>query len=77
METSGRSARPPITDRQRRVLRLLCHGATDRQIAIRICASERTVQREIGLLRMLYGASSRTQLAAIAMRSGFDPGGDA
>ncbi|MGX6601160.1 response regulator transcription factor [Micromonosporaceae bacterium Da 78-11] len=67
--------KPPaelITERQRRVLRLLCEGASDRQIAGRIDASERTVQREIGQIRSLFGAGSRIELVATAIRVGLD-----
>jgi DNA-binding NarL/FixJ family response regulator len=62
----------PITERQRQVLHLLCEGATDRQIAGRIAASERTVQREIGQIRSSLGAATRTELAVAALRAGLD-----
>ncbi|GAA4927420.1 response regulator transcription factor [Actinoplanes utahensis] len=57
-----------LTERQRDVLRLLCEGATDHQIAARVSASKRTVQREIVELRAHFSAGSRTELVAVAMR---------
>jgi DNA-binding CsgD family transcriptional regulator len=59
-----------LTDRQRHVLRLVCDGATDRQIAAHIEASIRTVQREIAYVRAVLGAPSRAAMIASAVRAG-------
>ncbi|MEV0897781.1 helix-turn-helix transcriptional regulator [Actinoplanes sp. NPDC049802] len=68
---NGEAGTPPaLTDRQRRILLLICEGATDRRIAGRVLASERTVQREIAEIRTILGAASRTQIVAAAARHG-------
>jgi DNA-binding NarL/FixJ family response regulator len=72
VSTDGETPAVPITERQRQVLHLLCAGATDRQIAELIAASERTVQREIGQIRSSLGAATRTELAVVALRAGLD-----
>ncbi|MEV1289035.1 helix-turn-helix transcriptional regulator [Micromonospora sp. NPDC049679] len=58
-----------LTDRQRQVLRLVCDGATDRQISAHIDASIRTVQREIAGIRAALGAPSRAAMIASAVRA--------
>ncbi|GGN83242.1 hypothetical protein GCM10010112_61380 [Actinoplanes lobatus] len=62
-----------LTERQHQILLLICEGATDRQIAGRVAASERTVQREIAEIRTILDASSRTQIVAAAARNGLLP----
>jgi DNA-binding NarL/FixJ family response regulator len=66
------NAEAAMTARQRLILHLLCQGATDRQIAVRLATSERTVQREIGQIRHALGAGSRTRLAVAALEAGLD-----
>lgn len=61
---STETVRPQLSDRQRSVLHHLCRGATDREIAASLFLSQRTVQREIGQLRGVFGVANRTELAA-------------
>ncbi|WP_175543685.1 LuxR C-terminal-related transcriptional regulator [Micromonospora pattaloongensis] len=68
--TIGDAPRVELTDRQRAVLRLLCAGATDRQIAAHIEASGRTVQREIARVRAVLGAPTRAAMIAATVRAG-------
>lgn len=69
MNSISDAPRVALTDRQRTVLRLLCAGATDRQIAAQVRTSTRTVQREIARVRAALGAPSRTAMIASALRA--------
>ncbi len=61
---------PGLTARERQVLRLVCGGLTNRQIAERLVVSEHTVHRHITNTLRKLGLHSRTAAAAYAVRSG-------
>ncbi|PWK86896.1 regulatory LuxR family protein [Lentzea atacamensis] len=50
----------------RRLLRLMCTGATDRAIARELDVSLRTLNRRIARLQSLLGVQSRFQLGVVA-----------
>ena len=50
----------------RRLLRLMCTGATDRAIARELDVSLRTLNRRIARLQSLLGVQSRFQLGVLA-----------
>jgi DNA-binding CsgD family transcriptional regulator len=60
-----------VTDRQRRIIALVREGRTNPEIATEIGFSVPTVKSELARLRVLLGASSRSDLAARAARAGF------
>lgn len=63
-----------VTSRELEVLRLLAEGLPNREIAIRLYLSPRTVERHVANLAAKTGAARRAQLVAYAARA---VGGDA
>ena len=62
-------ANPPLTPREREVLRWLAEGKRDAEIGLILGASERTIKQHVrGILRKL-GVETRTTAAAIAWRA--------
>lgn len=59
--------RPPLTERQLDVARLLCVGEKDKSIARLLQLSARTVEREVSAILLVLGVGSRTE-AVLAMR---------
>jgi DNA-binding CsgD family transcriptional regulator len=53
-----------LTAREQMVLRLLCRGWTNAQIAIELGSSPRTVKNQVAAILRKTGAANRTQLAA-------------
>lgn len=68
--TLGLAKSTEFTERELEVLRLLAEGLTDKEIAERIILSVTTVRYHINNLIEKTGASSRTELAVNAVRSG-------
>ncbi|MCW2866706.1 MAG: hypothetical protein JWR20_894 [Marmoricola sp.] len=67
--------RPPLTERQLDVARLLCVGEKDKAIARLLRLSPRTVEREVSAILAGLGVGSRTE-AVLAMRGrGVNGGG--
>ena len=61
-----------LSTAERRVLELLCEGLTNPQIADRLYLSRRTVQSHLYNIFKKLGVSSRTELVALAVRSGIE-----
>jgi NarL family two-component system response regulator LiaR len=60
----------PLTPRETEVLRLLMRGLQNKEIAVELVVTERTVKFHVsGILRKL-GAGNRTEAAAIATKYG-------
>lgn len=59
-----------VTERQRRVWRLLALGRTNTQIADELFVSERTVKYHVSNLLSRTGTRTRSELVALAYRSG-------
>lgn len=68
--TLGLAKSTEFTERELDVLRLLAEGLTDKEIADRLVLSVTTVRYHINNLIEKTGASSRTELAVNAVRSG-------
>ncbi len=66
----GNEAIPPITRRERDVLRLVADGLTNRQIAERLVVSEHTVHRHVTNILRKLDVPSRAAAAAYAVRVG-------
>ncbi len=62
-----------LSPREMEVLRIICEGRTDREIAERLYISERTVHVHVRKVLAKLGVSSRTQAAALALRQGLVP----
>ncbi len=64
---------PPLTPREREVLRRLSDGCSDRQIGDALGISRRTVHKHVEHLLAKLGVSSRTAAATWALRNGEAP----
>lgn len=58
-----------LTRTEREVVDLLCLGLTNPQIADRLFVSHRTVQGHLGRIFRKFNVRSRTELAALVLRS--------
>ncbi len=59
------------TPREMEVLRLVAEGLRNKEIARRLCTSDRTVQFHLGNLFSKLNAGSRTELVHLARRNGW------
>ena len=57
-----------LTPREQKIVELLVHGWTNRQIAARLNVSEHTVKVQMGRLFAKLGVKSRLQLAMRVLR---------
>lgn len=72
--TRRRAGPAGLTPRQVDVLRLLCHGLSNREVARRLGVSPRTVDRHVADVYERIGTSSRAAAALFAMEHGLvDP----
>jgi NarL family two-component system response regulator LiaR len=62
-----------LTKREREVLVLLVEGLNNSQIAARLYVSAATVKTHVGHILSKLGVTSRTEAAAVAVRSGLIP----
>lgn len=60
----------PLTDRERQVLGLVAHGASNKEIGQALFISERTARTHVSNILMKIGLRSRTQAALWAIREG-------
>lgn len=63
-----------FTRRMRQCLKMMTEGYTQKEIGLKLGISRRTVIAHIGRARMLTGAKSQAQLAAICIRHGIIDG---
>src|SRR5262249_4601234 len=66
----GATAGAPLSRREREVLRLMADGKTDREIAIALAISYRTVTTYTGQIFAKFGVRSRVAAVAQAFRRG-------
>ena len=76
--SSPRCSRGPadaygLSPREREVLNILAEGRTDRDIAVRLFISERTVHVHVRRILAKLSVSSRTEAAGVAIRQGLVP----
>ena len=62
-----------LSRRERQVLTLVAQGAANKEIALQLDISERTVKAHVTSVFNKLGASSRAEAVAIALRSGLLP----
>ena len=71
----GQGGRPlGLSTRELEVLRCVCAGDTNRQIATALTISEKTVARHLSNIFTKLGVASRTEAAAVAFRRGVAEG---
>lgn len=61
------AAAHPFSPREFQVLRLAAHGLTNKEIAYRLAISERTIQYHMNSIFNKTGASTRTEVVALAI----------
>lgn len=59
-----------LTKRELDVLRIVTQGCSNKEIALQLMITEKTVKTHVGSILNKLGAASRTQAALIAIRSG-------
>jgi two-component system, NarL family, response regulator LiaR len=59
-----------LTERELEVLRQVARGCSNKEIALNLTIAEKTVKAHVGSILSKLGATSRTQAALIAIRSG-------
>ena len=64
-----------LSKREEQVLTLLAQGATNKEVALQLSISERTVKAHVTSIFNKLGASSRAETVSIALRSGLLPMG--
>jgi NarL family two-component system response regulator YdfI len=62
-----------LSEREQEVLALLAQGASNREIALRLHISERTVKAHVAGIFNKLGVNSRAEAVAVAMRQGLLP----
>jgi DNA-binding CsgD family transcriptional regulator len=62
-----------LTDRELEVLRLVCEGATNREIAQRLVISENTAANHVRSILTKTGSANRTRAAMLAVARGWVP----
>ena len=65
---SGRSLLKDLTDREREVLMLIAKGLTNKEIAINLHVSIKTVKSHVSSIIQKLGVASRTQAALLATK---------
>lgn len=64
-------ARPSLTDREKEVLRLVCDGLTNSEIATCLGVSRETVKSELKRIFRKIGVANRTQAAVMLVKQGW------
>jgi DNA-binding NarL/FixJ family response regulator len=62
--------RPVLSRRERQVLRLLAFGATNKQLASRLCLSQQTIKNHVTSILRKLNVDTRLQAALYAIKSG-------
>ena len=67
---TARAGAKPLTPAQTRVVRLLCEGLLDKQIADRLGVAPRTVSNHLEHITKRIGLKGRVRVAVWAVREG-------
>jgi len=70
------SGEDPLSPREREILRMICNGRTNKQIAEELFLSVRTVERHRSAIMRKAGLENRAELVAYAVRQGLLTRGD-
>lgn len=60
----------PLTDREYQVLRLICFGLGNKEIALELCITVKTVEYHVANVLGKLGAANRTQAVLAALEQG-------
>lgn len=63
--------RRALTDREKQILRLVCEGLSNAEIAARLVISAETVKSELKRIFRKIGVKNRTQAAVLLVREGW------
>ena len=63
--------RPPISEREMQILRMVCEGLGNKEIAQRLFLSLRTVENHLASVYTKLGVRSRTEAAVLAVQQGW------
>ncbi len=63
--------RPNLTEREKEILRLVCEGLTNAEIAANLHVSRETVKSELKRIFRKIGVANRTQAAVLLVRQGW------
>lgn len=63
--------RPNLTLREKEVLRLVCDGLTNAEIATRLTVSRETIKSELKRIFRKIGVANRTQAAVLLVKQGW------
>jgi DNA-binding NarL/FixJ family response regulator len=64
-------ARPNLTMREKEVLRLVCDGLTNAEIASQLTVSRETIKSELKRIFRKIGVANRTQAAVLLVKQGW------
>jgi len=63
--------RPSLTLREKSVLRLVCDGLTNQEIATNLTVSRETIKSELKRIFRKIGVANRTQAAVLLVKQGW------
>jgi len=63
--------RPALTLREKSVLRLVCDGLTNQEIATNLTVSRETIKSELKRIFRKIGVANRTQAAVLLVKQGW------
>lgn len=63
--------RPNLTDREKEILRLVCDGQTNAEIAVNLQVSRETIKSELKRIFRKIGVGNRTQAAVLLVKQGW------
>ena len=63
--------RPNLTEREKEILRLVCDGLTNAEIAVSLHVSRETVKSELKRIFRKIGVGNRTQAAVLLVKQGW------
>ncbi len=61
---------PILTDREKKILKLVADGLADKQIAVQLAIASGTVKLHLFNIRNRLGATNRTHAVVLAFKSG-------
>ena len=64
-------ARPNLTEREKEILRLVCDGQTNGEIASNLLVSRETIKSELKRIFRKIGVGNRTQAAVLLVKQGW------
>jgi DNA-binding CsgD family transcriptional regulator len=63
--------KPNLTDREKEILRLVCDGQTNAEIAVNLHVSRETIKSELKRIFRKIGVGNRTQAAVLLVKQGW------